>query len=331
MPIPPVRVAITGAAGQIGYSLVFRVASGSLLGPDQPVILHLLEIPPAMGALHGVVMELDDCAFPLLDGVVPTDDPATAFGDVDYALLVGSRPRTKGMERKELLEANGGIFTVQGKALSDNAARGVRILVVGNPANDNCLIALNNAPAIAPGCFTAMTRLDHNRAKAQLAARCGVHVSEVKRMTIWGNHSATQYPDVFHTTVGGKSGFEAAGSDQAWLEKEFIPTVQQRGAAVIEARGASSAASAANAACDHVRTWVLGTDPGDWVSMAIVSDGSYGVPEGIVSSFPVTCAGGEYSIVQGLDIDEFSQSRIDVTVAELLETREAVRELGLIT
>jgi len=331
MPNPPVRVAITGAAGQIGYSLVFRVASGSLLGPDQPVILHLLEIPPAMGALHGVVMELDDCAFPLLDGVVPTDDPATAFGDVDYALLVGSRPRTKGMERKELLEANGGIFTVQGKAMSDNAARGVRILVVGNPANDNCLIALNNAPAIAPGRFTAMTRLDHNRAKAQLAARCGVHVSEVKRMTIWGNHSATQYPDVFHTTVGGKSGFDAAGSDQAWLEKDFIPTVQQRGAAVIEARGASSAASAANAACDHVRTWVLGTDPGDWVSMAIVSDGSYGVPEGIVSSFPVTCAGGEYSIVQGLDIDEFSQSRIDVTVAELLETREAVRELGLIT
>ena len=331
MPNPPVRVAITGAAGQIGYSLVFRVASGSLLGPDQPVILHLLEIPPAMGALHGVVMELDDCAFPLLDGVVPTDDPATAFGDVDYALLVGSRPRTKGMERKELLEANGGIFTVQGKAMSDNAARGVRILVVGNPANDNCLIALNNAPAIAPGRFTAMTRLDHNRAKAQLAARCGVHVSEVKRMTIWGNHSATQYPDVFHTTVGGKSGFDAAGSDQAWLEKDFIPTVQQRGAAVIEARGASTAASAANAACDHVRTWVLGTDPGDWVSMAIVSDGSYGVPEGIVSSFPVTCAGGEYSIVQGLDIDEFSQSRIDVTVAELLETREAVRELGLIT
>ena len=331
MPNAPVRVAITGAAGQIGYSLVFRVASGSLLGPDQPVILHLLEIPPAMGALNGVVMELDDCAFPLLQGVVPTDDPATAFGDVDYALLVGSRPRTKGMERKELLEANGGIFTVQGKAMSDNAARGVRILVVGNPANDNCLIALNNAPAIAPGRFTAMTRLDHNRAKAQLAARCGVHVSEVKRMTIWGNHSATQYPDVFHTTVGGKSGFDAAGSDQAWLEKDFIPTVQQRGAAVIEARGASSAASAANAACDHVRTWVLGTDPGDWVSMAIVSDGSYGVPEGIVSSFPVTCAGGEYSIVQGLDIDEFSQSRIDVTVAELLETREAVRELGLIT
>ena len=331
MPNAPVRVAITGAAGQIGYSLVFRVASGSLLGPDQPVTLHLLEIPPAMGALNGVVMELDDCAFPLLQGVVPTDDPVTAFGDVNYALLVGSRPRTKGMERKELLEANGGIFTVQGKALSDNAARDVRVLVVGNPANDNCLIALNNAPTIPPARFTAMTRLDHNRAKAQLAARCEVHVSEIKRMTIWGNHSATQYPDVFHATVGGKGAFDAAGLDQAWLEKEFIPTVQQRGAAVIEARGASSAASAANAACDHVRTWALGTDPGDWVSMAIVSDGSYGVPEGLVSSFPVTCAGGEYSVVPGLDIDDFSQSRIDVTVAELLETREAVRELGLIT
>ncbi len=330
MPKAPVRVAITGAAGQIGYSLLFRVASGALLGPDQPVILHLLEIPPAMGALNGVVMELDDCAFPLLAGVVPTDDPNVAFGDANFALLVGSRPRTKGMERKELLEANGGIFTVQGKALSDNAARDVRVLVVGNPANDNCLIALNNAPSLDPGRFTAMTRLDHNRAKAQLAAKCGVHVSEVTRMTIWGNHSATQYPDVFRSVVGAKGGFVAAGSDQAWLEKEFIPSVQQRGAAIIEARGASSAASAANAACDHVRTWVLGSDAGDWVSMAIVSDGSYGVPEGLVSSFPVTCTGGEYSIVQGLDIDEFSQSRIDVTVAELFETRDAVRELGLI-
>jgi len=330
MPNAPVRVAITGAAGQIGYSLVFRVASGSLLGPDQPVILHLLEIPPAMGSLNGVVMELQDCAFPLLSGVVATDQPDTAFGDVNYALLVGSRPRTKGMERKDLLEANGGIFTVQGKALSDNAARDVRVLVVGNPANDNCLIALNNAPSIEPTRFTAMTRLDHNRAKAQLAARCDVHVTDVKHMTIWGNHSATQYPDVFHATVSGKNGFEAAGSDQAWLEKEFIPTVQQRGAAVIEARGSSSAASAANAACDHVRTWALGTDPGDWVSMAIVSDGSYGVPEGLVSSFPVTCEGGGYSIVQGLDIDDFSRSRIDATVAELLDTRDAVRELGLI-
>src|SRR5579885_2243313 len=239
----PVRVAVTGAAGQISYSLVFRIASGSLLGPDQPVILHLLEIPPAMGALGGVVMELDDCAFPLLHGVVQTDDPNVAFGDVNFALLVGSRPRTKGMERKDLLEANGGIFTVQGKALSDNAAPDVRVLVVGNPANDNCLIALNNAPNIDPGRFTAMTRLDHNRAKAQLAAKCGVLSSEVTRMTIWGNHSATQYPDVFHARVGGKSGFEAAGSDQKWLEGEFIPTVQQRGAAIIEARGASSAAS----------------------------------------------------------------------------------------
>jgi len=330
VPHAPVRVAITGAAGQIGYSLVFRVASGSLLGPDQPVILHLLEIPPAMGALSGVAMELQDCAFPLLDGVVATDSPDTAFGDVNYALLVGSRPRTKGMERKDLLEANGGIFTVQGKSLSDNAARDVRVLVVGNPANDNCLIALNNAPSIDPRRFTAMTRLDHNRAKAQLAARCNAHVNDVQRMTIWGNHSATQYPDVFHATVKGSPAFDAAGSDMGWLEKEFVPTVQQRGASVIEARGASSAASAANAACDHVRTWALGTAEGDWVSMAIVSDGSYGVPEGIVSSFPVTCANGEYRIVQGLDIDEFSQKRIDATVGELLETRDAVRELGLI-
>jgi len=330
MPKTPVRVAVTGAAGQIGYSLLFRIASGALLGPDQPVILHLLEITPALGSLAGVVMELDDCAFPLLAGVVQTDDPAVAFGDVEYALLVGSRPRTKGMERKDLLEANGGIFTVQGKALSDNAAPGVRILVVGNPANDNCLIALNNAPSIDPGRFTAMTRLDHNRAKAQLAAKAGVHVSEVKRMTIWGNHSATQYPDIFHAEVGGKSGFEATGSDQKWLESEFIPTVQQRGAAIIEARGSSSAASAASAACDHVRIWALGTDEGDWASMAIVSDGSYGVPEGLVSSFPVTTKGGEYSIVQGLDIDEFSQGRIDATVGELAETRDLVREMGLI-
>jgi malate dehydrogenase len=330
VPNASVRVAITGAAGQIGYSLLFRVASGSLLGPDQPVILHLLEIPPAMGARAGVVMELEDCAFPLLDGVVPTDDPGAAFGDVDYALLVGSRPRTKGMERKELLEANGGIFSVQGKSLSDNAARDVRVLVVGNPANDNCLIAVNNAPSLDPRHFTAMTRLDHNRAKAQLANRCGAHVIDVRRVTIWGNHSATQYPDVFRATVKGRNAYEAAGSDMGWLEKEFIPTVQQRGAAVIEARGASSAASAANAACDAVRTWALGSDAGDWVSMAVVSDGSYGVPEGLVSSFPVTCENGEWRIVQGLDIDEFSRSRIDVSVAELLETRDAVRELGLI-
>jgi malate dehydrogenase len=330
MPQSPVRVAITGAAGQIGYSLLFRVASGALLGPDQPVILHLLEIPPALGALRGVVMELDDCAFPLLAGVVETDDPNVAFGDVDIALLVGSRPRTKGMERKELLEANGGIFTVQGKALSDNASSGVRVLVVGNPANDNCLIALNNAPSIDPGQFTAMTRLDHNRAKAQLAARASVPVTDVQRMTIWGNHSATQYPDLFHALVAGAPGFSAVGSDMAWLSETFIPTVQQRGAAIIEARGASSAASAANAACDHVRDWVLGTPAGDWVSMAIVSDGSYGVPGGLVSSFPVTCADGAYTIVQGLDIDEFSQGRIDATVSELAETRDLVREMGLI-
>ena len=326
----PVRVAVTGAAGQIGYSLLFRIASGALLGPDQPVTLHLLEIPPALGALGGVVMELDDCAFPLLHGVVQTDDPNVAFGDVNYALLVGSRPRTKGMERKDLLEANGGIFTVQGKALSDNAAADVRILVVGNPANDNCLIALNNAPNIDPRRFTAMTRLDHNRAKAQLATKAGVHVSAVRKMTIWGNHSATQYPDVFHSEVEGASGFVAAGSDQKWLENDFIPSVQQRGAAIIEARGSSSAASAANAACDHVHTWVLGSDAGDWVSMAIPSDGSYGVPEGLVSSFPVTTAAGEYAIVGGLEIDDFSQRRIDATVGELAETRDIVREMGLI-
>ena len=326
--VAPARVAVTGAAGQIGYSLLFRIASGALLGPDQPVILQLLEIPPALGALQGVVMELDDCAFPLVEGVVQTDDPNVAFGDVDYALLVGSRPRTKGMERKELLEANGGIFTVQGKALSDNAAPGVRVLVVGNPANDNCLIALNNAPNIDPSRFTAMTRLDHNRAKAQLAARAGVHVSAVEQMTIWGNHSATQYPDVFHATVDGKPAFEAVGSDMGWVENDFIPTVQQRGAAIIEARGASSAASAANAACDHVRDWALGAS---WVSMAIPSDGSYGVPEGLVSSFPVRCSDGEHSIIQGLEIDEFSQKRIDATVSELSETRDVVREMGLIT
>jgi malate dehydrogenase len=330
MATSPVRVAITGAAGQIGYSLLFRVASGALLGPDQPVILQLLEIPPAMGALAGVVMELEDCAFPLLRGVVQTSDPGEAFGDVDYALLVGSRPRTKGMERKDLLEANGGIFTVQGRALADGAARDVRVLVVGNPANDNCLIAVNSAPSIDPSRFSAMTRLDHNRAKAQLALRAGVHVSEVQRMTIWGNHSATQYPDVFHAVVGGRPGFEAIGSDQAWVEKEFIPTVQQRGAAIIEARGSSSAASAANAACDAVRDWVLGSPGDDWVSMAVVSDGSYGVPEGLVSSFPVRTSGGSWSIVQGLEIDEFSQGRIDVTVAELVETRDLVRSMGLV-
>jgi malate dehydrogenase len=325
----PVRVAVTGAAGQIGYSLLFRIASGQMLGEDQPVILHLLDITPALDALRGVAMELDDCAFPLLEDIVQTDDPDVAFGDVDYALLVGARPRSKGMERKDLLEANGAIFTVQGKALSDNAASDVRILVVGNPANTNALIAMNNAPNIDDGRFTAMTRLDHNRAIAQLAAKTSSSVRDITKMTIWGNHSATQYPDIFHAEVGGKNAAELV-NDQAWLEGDFIPTVQQRGAAIIEARGLSSAASAANAAIDHVRTWALGTPEGDWVSMAIPSDGSYGVPEGLMSSFPVTCSGGEYSIVQGLDLDDFSRARIDASVAELAEERDAVRELGLI-
>ena len=325
----PVRVAVTGAAGQIGYSLLFRIASGQLLGPEQPVILHLLEITPALDGLHGVVMELEDCAFPLLSGVVATDDADVAFGGVDYALLVGSRPRTKGMERGELLAANGAIFTAQGKALSDNAADGVRILVVGNPANTNCLIAMNNAPSIPAERFTAMTRLDHNRALAQVAVKAGVAVSEVTNMTIWGNHSATQYPDVFHARIGGRNAAEVI-DDEAWLADDFIPTVQKRGAAIIEARGLSSAASAANAAIAHVRTWVDGTPPGDWVSMGIPSDGSYGVPEGLISSFPVTTGDGAYEIVQGLELNEFSRERIDASVAELVDERDAVKELGLI-
>jgi malate dehydrogenase len=325
----PVRVAVTGAAGQIGYSLLFRIASGQMLGEDQPVILQLLEITPALDALNGVAMELEDCAFPLLHDMVQTDDPNRAFEGVEYALLVGSRPRSKGMERKDLLEANGAIFTVQGRALSGNAADGVKILVVGNPANTNCLIAMNNAPNIPNGQFTAMTRLDHNRAKAQLAAKAGVPITSVTRMTIWGNHSATQYPDLFHAEVDGKNAAELI-DDQAWLENDFIPTVQQRGAAVIEARGLSSAASAANAAISHVRDWTLGTPDGDWVSMAIPSDGSYGVAEGLISSFPVTCSSGEYRIVQGLDIEEFSRGRIDATVAELIEERDTVAGLGLI-
>jgi malate dehydrogenase len=325
----PVRVAVTGAAGQIGYSLLFRIASGAMLGPDQPVTLQLLEITPALGSLRGVAMELEDCAFPLLDGIVDTDDPNVAFEGVHYALLVGSRPRSKGMERKDLLEANGAIFTVQGKALSDNAADDVRVLVVGNPANTNCLIAMNNAPGIAPERFTAMTRLDHNRAKAQLAARLGVHTNDIARMTIWGNHSATQYPDVFHAEVQGKNAAELV-NDQAWLEDTFIPTVQQRGAAIIEARGLSSAASAANAAIEHVRDWALGSPDGDWVSMAVPSDGSYGVPEGLISSFPVTTRDGSWSIVQGLDIDGFSRGRIDASVAELGEERDTVQALGLL-
>ena len=326
----PVRVAVTGAAGQIGYALLFRIASGAMLGPDQPVVLHLLEITPALGALKGVCMELDDCAFPLLSGIVQTDDPNVAFAGVDYGLLVGSRPRTAGMERADLLSANGAIFTVQGKALSDNASKNCKILVVGNPANTNCLIAMNNAPGLPRENFTAMTRLDHNRAVAQLAAKATAAVTDVSDMTIWGNHSATQYPDVFHAKVKGGAAFAAAGSDQAWLEGEFIPTVQKRGAAIIEARGASSAASAANAAIDHMRDWALGTAAGSWVSMAIPSDGSYGVAEGLISSFPVRCSGGSYQIVQGLDVDAFSRARIDATVAELAEERDAVKELGLI-
>ena len=325
----PVRVAVTGAAGQIGYSLLFRIASGQMLGEDQPVILQLLDITPAMDALKGVAMELEDCAFPLLSDIVRTDDPDEAFGDISYALLVGARPRSKGMERKDLLEANGGIFKPQGKALSDNAASDVKILVVGNPANTNALIAMNNAPNISNERFTAMTRLDHNRAMAQVAAKTGTTVSDITKMTIWGNHSATQYPDLFHAEVKGQNA-AALINDQAWLENDFIPTVQQRGAAIIEARGLSSAASAANAAIDHMRTWALGSAKGDWVSMASPSDGSYGVAEGIISSFPVTCANGTYEIVQGLDIDDFSRGRIDASVAELVEERDGVKELGLI-
>jgi malate dehydrogenase len=326
----PVRVAVTGAAGQIGYALLFRIASGQMLGDDQPVTLHLLEIPQAVGALDGVRMELDDCAFPLLAGVVTTDDAAVAFEGVGYALLVGAMPRKEGMERADLLSANGAIFTAQGKALSDAAADDVKVLVVGNPANTNALIAMNNAPNVPAERFTAMTRLDHNRAKAQLAAKAGASVADVTRMTIWGNHSATQYPDVFHARVAGAPAFDAVGNDQAWLEDDFIPTVQQRGAAVIKARGLSSAASAANAAVDHMRDWALGTGEGDWVSMAVPSDGSYGVPKGLVSGFPVTCARGRYEIVQGLHLDEFSRGRIDASVGELRSERDAVAGLGLI-
>ncbi|MFN8018217.1 MAG: malate dehydrogenase [Acidimicrobiales bacterium] len=329
MSTEPVRVAVTGGAGQIGYSLLFRIASGALLGPDTPVILQLLEITPALGALDGVGMELEDCAFPLLAGIVKTDDPNVAFGDADIALLVGSRPRTAGMERGDLLSANGAIFTAQGKALSDSAKKDVKVLVVGNPANTNALIAMNNAPGLDPRQFTAMTRLDHNRAMAQLAAKTGATVADITKMTIWGNHSATQYPDLFHAEVNGQNA-AATVNDQAWLEGDFIPTVQKRGAAIIEARGSSSAASAANAAIDHVHDWVHGTPDGDWVSMAVPSDGSYGVPEGLISSFPCTCKDGQWEIVQGLDIDDFSKGRIDASVAELAEERDAVRELGLI-
>ena len=321
----PVRVTITGAAGQIGYQLAFRIASGQMLGSDQPVILQLLEIPPALPALQGVVMELDDCAFPTLAGVVATDDPNEAFKDSDYALLVGARPRGPGMERNDLLEANAQIFSVQGKAINDHANRDIRVLVVGNPANTNALIASSNAPDIDPGNFTAMTRLDHNRAKAQLAQKIGKHASDVRRMIIWGNHSATQYPDINHATVDGAAANELVAQD--WLVDTFIPDVQQRGAAIIAARGASSAASAASAAIDHMHDWALGTDGDDWVSMAIPADGSYGIEPGVIYSYPVRCAGGKYEIVQDLPISDFSRERMDATDAELREERAAVEEL----
>jgi malate dehydrogenase len=326
----PVRVAVTGAAGQIGYSLLFRIASGSMLGPDTEVALQLLEITPALGALQGVKMELDDCAFPLLTEVVCTDDANVAFGDADIALLVGAMPRKAGMERSDLLSANGGIFKPQGQALSASAKKDVKILVVGNPANTNALIAQRNAGDLDPKRFTAMTRLDHNRAVSQLAARVGATVNDVTKMTIWGNHSVTQYPDLFHAEVNGKNAYELVG-DHAWVDGTYIPTVAKRGAAIIEARGASSAASAANAAVDHIRSWVTGTAEGDWVSMAVVSDGSYGVPEGLISSFPCTCKDGMYSIVQGLDIDDYSRGKIDASTGELAEERDAVKELGLIS
>ena len=325
----PVRVTITGAAGQIGYSLLFRIASGAMLGPDTKVILQLLEVTPALGALCGVRMELDDCAFPLLAGVTCTDDAEVAFGDADAAFLVGAMPRKDGMERGDLLSANGGIFKPQGRALAAAAKRDVKVLVVGNPANTNALIAMNNAAGLDPRRFTAMTRLDHNRAISQLATRTGRPVTDITNMTIWGNHSSTQYPDLFRAKVGGRIAAEVV-NDQAWLDSEYIPTVAKRGAAIIKARGSSSAASAANAAIDHVRDWVRGTPAGDWVSMAVPSDGSYGVPEGLISSFPCTCAGGEWSIVQGLELDEYSRARIDASVAELVEERDEVRKLGLI-
>jgi malate dehydrogenase len=321
----PVRVAVTGAAGQIGYALLFRIAAGDMLGKDQPVILQLLEITPALDALKGVVMELEDCAFPLLAGITASDQPEQAFKDVDYALLVGARPRGPGMERKDLLEANAAIFSTQGKALNAVASRDARVLVVGNPANTNALITQRNAPDLDPRCFTAMTRLDHNRALAQLATKTGTHSTDVTRMIIWGNHSATQYPDISHALVGGKPAKSLV--EQEWLVQDFIPTVQQRGAAVIKARGQSSAASAASAAIDHMRTWVLGTPEDDWVSMAIPSDGSYGISEGLVYSFPVRTRAGRYEIVQGLSVDEFSRERMSLTENELKEERDGVKHL----
>jgi len=322
---PAVRVTVTGAAGQISYGLLFRIASGAMLGEDQPIILQLLEITPAMDALKGVAMELDDCAFPLLENIVCTDDANVAFKDTDFALLVGARPRGPGMERKDLLEANAAIFSAQGKAINAVASRGIKVLVVGNPANTNALIAQRNAPDIDPRNFTAMTRLDHNRAMTQLAQKTGNAVTAVTHMTIWGNHSATQYPDLFHAKVNG----EAATTliDQTWYKETFIPEVQQRGAAIIAARGASSAASAANAAIDHMRTWALGSAANDWVSMGIYSDGSYGIAKGLIYSFPVTCSNGDWTIVQGLEIDAFSQEKMDATEKELTEERDAVQHL----
>ncbi|MEU9863787.1 malate dehydrogenase [Streptomyces sp. NPDC047971] len=325
----PVNVTVTGAAGQIGYALLFRIASGHLLGADVPVKLRLLEIPQGVKAAEGTAMELDDCAFPLLKGIDIFDDPNQGFEGANVALLVGARPRTKGMERGDLLAANGGIFKPQGKAINDHAADDIKVLVVGNPANTNALIAQAAAPDVPAERFTAMTRLDHNRALSQLAAKTGASVEDIKRLTIWGNHSATQYPDIFHAEIAGKNAAEVV-DDEAWLADTFIPTVAKRGAAIIEARGASSAASAANAAIDHVHTWVNGTAAGDWTSMGIPSDGSYGVPEGLISSFPVTCTDGTYEIVQGLDVNDFSRARIDASVKELAEERDAVRELGLI-
>ena len=317
------RITVTGAAGQIGYALVFRIASGAMLGPKQPVILQLLEIPPAMDALRGVVMEIDDCAFPLLQGVVATDDPNVAFNDADIALLVGSRPRGPGMERSDLMQANAAIFSVQGKALNDHAARDVKVLVVGNPANTNCLIAQRNAPQLNPRNFTAMTRLDHNRALAQLSAKTGVAVADIEGLAIWGNHSPTMYPDVYHATVGGRAALERV--DMAWVEGDFLPTVQKRGAAIIEARGASSAASAANAAIDHVRDWVLGS--AGVTSMAVLSDGSYDIAEGLIFSYPVVCAGGDWQIVGGLSVNDFSRAKLDITETELKEERDEVAAL----
>ena len=325
----PVTVTVTGAAGQIGYALLFRIASGQLLGPDTPVRLRLLEIPQAVKAAEGTAMELDDCAFATLDSVEIYDDPTAAFDGVNVALLVGARPRTAGMERGDLLSANGGIFKPQGQAINAGAAEDVRVLVVGNPANTNAFIASSHAPDVPAHRFTAMTRLDHNRAVAQLATKTGAAVTDIARLTIWGNHSATQYPDLSHATVGGRPALEVV-RDDTWVRETFIPTVAKRGAAIIEARGASSAASAANAAIDHVFSWVNGTPEGDWTSAGIVSDGSYGVPAGLISSFPVTSSGAEWEIVPDLDIDEFSRARIDASVAELVEERDAVRALGLI-